>query len=151
MILIDEKMIIGTDDHLTHKVYEIALDKSYKELRMSFKYSPKFVTEDIADGLKDYTIDHYFPEEFKTDEIIKFMRDYMTIVNVIQLSIIHDDKFVGCWNCNETEQNSIISKDGSTLGFIDHDITPGKYTFTLSVTGAFEDIDTSLFVEAIDE
>ncbi len=140
---------ITKDMSKTNVIVNIEVEKEYKKLIFDCEYSPKF-TEDreICQNAVKEVLPLYLTEE----EIAqRKYEDLVKIANLITLSIDDSDgNYLGCAHNQKPVQSHVISKNNSSLGFVNVKIKPGTYRAVINVHLVLhDDVHYSLVVKGV--
>ncbi|QQO09138.1 hypothetical protein [Breznakiella homolactica] len=137
-VLLDNLYPLHRDDSKTNVSVEIPLDRDYGCLEFLCSYTPKVLENEAeAKDLIEAGLERFIPPEYR--ERYGGWRDYLPVVNLITLSLDHDEIYVGCAHRHNPEQRHIVSADFSSPGFFRHSASAGVWRAVINVHAVVSD------------
>lgn len=142
MTLFSIKGKITAANDKTNLVHRFDVPENIKSLTIKYSYSPKTLeNREKAVRLIEECFKKY------DDEIIGKASDYLPVKNLVTVSVDCNGRYVGAAHRQANEQEHIISREKSSVGFIKTDIEAGEWDIVLNVHYACCEIDYNITVE----
>lgn len=131
-LILEKKLIFGTQDVRTNVLLPFATDRDFESLLIRLSYAPKAIRspEIIREQIRRCE-DKYLPEGYRLTEEDK--KEYTELYNFVTLSLDKNGKYIGCAHRHPPQQKIVISGSGSTWGFAAEAATVGKWRIVLHV------------------
>ena len=148
--ILDTELLLYKIDENTHKKIKFNIERKMNRLKLEFKYSPKIVRE------KKYIIEAFKEGscEMTSEEALFYKEKYLNgkeeLINLITLSLYHEDEYIGCAHRSSDKQKIIISPEESTPGFKNTTGKQGWWEIVLSIHGMNTDkmnISLKVYIE----
>lgn len=150
MKIINQKLNLDITDTLTHRRFPFTLDEPFDKLVIHLAYDPRLVPTEIGKNLAIECVDRDLPAGV-FDEATRADVKTSTIENFITVSLLHEGNFVGDYHNKNNNQEIIVSKEKSSLGYKKLEILPGSYELVLSMHSCNCPVEVDLSLEAINE
>lgn len=138
-----KKTIQLTDsDNQTNIVIPFRVEELYQYLEIDVSYTPQEVSERIAKGKILSALPKYHVN-------LENWNDFLPLLNLITVSVSHNDSYIGCRHTKESVQKIIISEDASSLGFINYGIVQGSWELQLNLHCICSDVEVQLQVKGV--
>lgn len=136
-------------DMKTHVFIPFRIDQEYHALYVRCRYSPKTVEDMLlAERLAREAIRKYFSPSRQEDAD---WRSFLSIQNLITLSIDYEQEYAGCTHRHDAEQHHMISSNYASPGFDKRRVLPGQWQAVLSLHAVYVPVDYELVIEAGDD
>lgn len=140
--ILKKKIIVTNKDNQTNIVIPFVIEKNYERLEIDFSYSPQEVPESIAIKYLEEALPKYNLERDRLEECLP-------LLNLITVSLSYDGHYIGCRHNKESVQNIIISKNESSLGFMDYSIFQGLWELQLNLHCVCSEVEVNLQIEGV--
>lgn len=126
-IILAQEIILSTVDNQKNSVIPFHLERGYQRLIIEFSYGPQLVEEEVALLAIQKALPLFFKEPSKVE-----CDQFMPLVNLITLSLSHNQKYIGCRHNKQNQQRILISEKGSSLGYLAEKVTAGDWEIQLN-------------------
>lgn len=128
-LILENELNLSPTDTAKNFELEFELKSDYKSLKITHNYNPR-VLEDVA--VKKIIVREAFSKYEIPEENFEIMVD-SNITNLITLSLVRENEYIGVAHRGANEQVHIISDEGSSFGFINTKINNGTWKAIVNV------------------
>ena len=130
--LFEKTMILTPDKSKTNVELPFTVPNSYPALMFCTSYCPKSVNDpEKAKREIETALEKYIPEDWRSR--YGGWEDYVPLVNLVTLSLDHNEHYIGCAHRHAPIQKHIISADFASPGFYRCSLTAGAWQAVINV------------------
>ncbi len=127
VVLLKETGKLVSEDSKTNKYFYFNVNDDFEKLIIKYDYSPKHIEDkEISKKMVLEAIEQFMPEE-RESLIAKWEGRNYAIKNLTTLTTFFEDEFVGCKHYQGENSLFYVSKNDSSKGYLQREITKGKW------------------------